>query len=76
MVANENALTQPILELGICSLHENGVEGNGNVLVGLCRRNYIICPQNWGPIKLVCYFGKYNHVLANVGGGVLLPIFC
>ena len=26
MAANENALTRPIFELGICSLHKNGVE--------------------------------------------------
>ena len=46
MAANENALTQSIFELGICSLHENGVEFcqkcNGSVLVGLCRQNYVI----------------------------------
>ena len=26
MAASENALTRPIFELGICSLHKNGVE--------------------------------------------------
>ena len=26
MAANQNALTRPIFELGICSLHKNGVE--------------------------------------------------
>ena len=42
MAANENALTRPIVELGICSLHKNGVEFdqvcNGNQLWGLCRQ--------------------------------------
>ena len=36
MAASENALTRPIFELGICSLHKNGVEFdqdcNGNQL--------------------------------------------
>ena len=54
MAANENTLTQPIFELGICSLHENGIEFHqkliGNILAGLYRQNYLIGLQNWGPI--------------------------
>ena len=36
MAANENALTQPIFELGIYSLHKNGVE-----LYQVCNSNQL-----------------------------------
>jgi len=87
MAANVNTLTRSILELGICLLHENGVEFqqkfSGNVLCGLPLQNYAIGRQNWRPIKQVCFSGKYNHVLAhcalvpppkkNIGEIVLFP---
>ena len=69
MAANVNTLTRSILELGICSLHENGVEFQqkliGNVLCGLPLQNYAIGRQNWCPIKQVCFSGKNDHVLAH-----------
>ena len=44
MAANENALTRPIFEQGICSLHKNGVEFdhncNGN------QRAYVILERS------------------------------
>ena len=33
MAATENALTRPIFELGICSLHKNGVYGGNFITV-------------------------------------------
>ena len=50
MAANENALTWPIFELGIGSLHKNGVEYdqdcNGNQLMSLCN-----CTHNAGTFR-------------------------
>ena len=72
MSANKNSLTQPIFDLGLCSLHENGVEFfpkcNGNVLVSYAGKTeallrYFPCReiqiQNWDMWKQ-CPIFKYK----------------
>ena len=61
MAANENALTLPIFELGICSLNKNGVEFdqdcNGNQLRGLCWHFYV--PLSYRKtLTLIGYHGE------------------
>ena len=59
MAANENALTRPIVELGICSLHKNGVEFNQDRNVYQLRGPYGNFTHNAGTFRNLFHIGRF-----------------